>query len=45
MWKPNTLVEPEQWGAYEELLKDVMLDDEGIEDFATFIYCKLNQPK
>ena len=43
-WKPNTLVGPEQWISYEAMLTWSMLEEEELNDFAMFMYCKLNQP-
>ena len=44
-WQPNSLVGPEQWVSYEAMLRSSMITDEEINDFATFMYCKLNQPE
>jgi len=43
-WEPNTLEGPKQWVSYEAMLTDAMLDEEQLNDFAVFMYCKLNQP-
>jgi hypothetical protein len=43
-WKPNTLVGPEQWISYEAMLTWSMLDEEELNDFAVFMFCKLNHP-
>ena len=43
-WKANTFTGPEQWVSYEAMLTWSMLSDEELNDFAMFIYCKLNQP-
>jgi len=43
-WVPNTLVGPEQWVSYQAMLTYSMLDEEELNNFATFMYCKLNQP-
>jgi len=43
-WKANTFTGPEQWVSYEASLTWSMLSDEELNDFAMFIYCKLNQP-
>jgi len=43
-WKGNTLVGPEQWVSYEAMLTSSMLESEELNDFATFMYCRLNQP-
>ena len=42
-FKVNTLVGPEQWISYEAMLKMAMLDDRQMRDFATFMYCRLNE--
>merc|ERR1719184_682745 len=43
-WKGNTLVGPEQWISYQAMLTSSMLESEELNDFATFMYCRLNQP-
>jgi len=43
-WKANTFTGPEQWVSYEAMLTWSMLSDEELNDFAMFMYCKLNQP-
>jgi hypothetical protein len=43
-WVKNTLVGPEQWVSYEAMLTYSMLQEEGLNDFAVFMYCKLKQP-
>jgi len=43
-WKGNTLVGPEQWVSYQAMLTASMLESEELNDFATFMYCRLNQP-
>lgn len=43
-WEGNTLVGPEQWISYQATLTASMLGQEELNDFATFMYCKLNQP-
>merc|ERR1711972_555797 len=43
-WKGNTLVGPEQWVSYQAMLTSSMLESEELNDFATFMYCRLNQP-
>jgi len=43
-WKPNTLLGPKQWISYEAMLTWSMLDEKELNDFAVFMYCKLNQP-
>jgi len=42
-WVSNSLEGPEQWVSYEAMLTYSMLTQEQINDFATFMYCKLNQ--
>jgi len=44
-WLSNTLVGPEQWMSYEAMMTASMLDNPGLNDFATFIFCKLNHPE
>jgi len=43
-WEGNSLVGPEQWISYQAMLTASMLGEEELNDFATFMYCKLNQP-
>jgi len=43
-WQVNTLIGPEQWVSYQAMLTSSMLSDEELNDFAMFMYCKLNQP-
>jgi len=43
-WKPNTLVGPDQWISYEAMLTWSMLGEEELNDFAVFMFCKLNHP-
>jgi len=43
-WKGNSLVGPEQWVSYQAMLTSSMLEEEELNDFATFMYCRLNQP-
>jgi len=43
-WKGNTLVGPDQWISYQAMLTESMIDAEQLNDFATFLYCRLNQP-
>jgi len=43
-WKVNTLVGPEQWISYQAMLTYSMLEEEELNDFAMFMYCKLNKP-
>ena len=37
-------VGPEQWISYQAMLTTSMLEEEELNDFATFMYCRLNQP-
>merc|ERR1711962_1573938 len=43
-WDGNSLVGPEQWVSYQAMLTASMLGPEKLNDFATFMYCRLNQP-
>jgi len=43
-WKGNSLVGTEQWISYQAMLTASMLEQEELNDFATFMYCRLNQP-
>merc|ERR1712142_935830 len=43
-WRANTFTGPEQWVSYEAMLTWSMLSDDELNDFAMFMYCKLNQP-
>jgi len=43
-WKGNSLVGPEQWVSYQAMLTTSMLEEEELNDFSTFMYCRLNQP-
>lgn len=43
-WKPNTLVGSDQWISFEAMLTWSMLDEEELNDFAVFMFCKLNHP-
>jgi len=43
-WKGNSLVGPEQWVSYQAMLTSSMLEPKELNDFATFMYCRLNQP-
>merc|ERR1712222_50393 len=43
-WKGSSLVGPEQWISYQAMLTSSMLESEELNDFATFMYCRLNQP-
>merc|ERR1712032_332793 len=43
-WKGSSLVGPEQWISYQAMLTSSMLESEELNDFATFTYCRLNQP-
>ena len=44
-WVPGTLAGPDQWISYSAMLTVSLPSYQGITDFATFIYCKLNQPR
>merc|ERR1712126_146018 len=43
-WKGNSLVGPEQWVSYQAMLTSSMLESEELNDLATFMYCRLNEP-
>jgi len=43
-WIPGKLDGPKQWISYSGVLTFAMPTEEKLKDFATFIYCKLNQP-
>ena len=43
-WVPGTLAGSDQWISYSAMLTVSLPSQQGITDFATFIYCKLNQP-
>ena len=42
-WIPGTLAGPDQWLSYSAMLTFSLPSQQGIRDFATFIFCKLNQ--
>jgi len=44
-WNGNTLVGPEQWVTFEAMLTTSMPNAEKLNDFATFLYCRLNHPE
>ena len=44
-WIPGTLAGPHQWLSYSAMLTYSLPSQQGIRDFATFIFCKLNQPR
>jgi len=44
-WKPNTVTGPKEWVPYSAMLYASVPTDQEINDFATFLYCKLNQPE
>jgi len=44
-WVPGTLTGPDQWISRAASVTDAMITEEQIRDFATFIFCKLNQPE
>lgn len=37
-------VGPAQWVSYQAMLTSSMLESEELNDFATFMYCRLNEP-
>jgi len=43
-WDGNSLVGPDQWVSYQAMLTASMLGPEKLNDFATFMYCRLNHP-
>ena len=43
-WRPNTVTGPKEWVTYSAMLYTSIPTDTEIKDFATFLYCKLNQP-
>ena len=44
-WVAGTLTGPDQWISRSASLTYAMITEEQIRDFATFIFCKLNQPE
>ena len=44
-WKPSTVTGPKEWVTYSAMLYTSLPTQEEIKDFATFLYCKLNQPQ
>ena len=44
-WVPGTLTGPDQWISRSASVTYAMITEEQIRDFATFIFCKLNQPE
>lgn len=44
-WKPNTVTGPKEWVPYSAMLYASVPTDQQITDFATFLFCKLNQPE
>ena len=44
-WRPNTTTGPQEWVIYSAMLYTSLPTDQELADFATFIYCKLNQPE
>jgi len=44
-WWPNTVTGPKEWVPYSAMLYASVPTDQEINDFATFLYCKLNQPE
>jgi len=43
-WIGKSLVGPKEWVSYQAMLTASMLESEELNDFATFMYCRLNQP-
>ena len=43
-WIPGNFTGSDQWISYSAMLTVSLPSHQGITDFATFIYCKLNQP-
>ena len=43
-WVPGRLETRGDWVTYSAMLFDAMPDPEQIQDFATFLFCKLNYP-
>lgn len=44
-WVPGTLTGPEQWISRSASVTYAMITQKQIRDFATFMFCKLNQPE
>jgi len=44
-WVPGTLTGPDQWISRSASVTYAMITEKQITDFATFIFCKLNQPE
>lgn len=44
-WVPGSLTGPDQWISRSASVTYAMITEEQIRDFATFIFCKLNQPE
>ena len=44
-WVPGTLTGPDQWISRSASVTYAMITEKQIRDFATFIFCKLNQPE
>jgi len=44
-WIPGNFKGPHEWISYSAVLTTSLPDDDGIKDFATFMYCKLNKPE
>merc|ERR1712126_419115 len=42
-WIPGNFTRPDQWISYSAMLTYSLPSEQGIRDFATFIYCKLNK--
>jgi len=43
-WRANTFLGPDQWVSYEAMLTSSMLEEEELNDFSVFMYCKINEP-
>ena len=43
-WIPGNFTGPDKWISYSAMLTYSLPSQQGIRDFATFIYCKLNKP-
>ena len=44
-WIPGKMTGPDQWISYSAMLTVSLPSQQGIKDFGTFIFCKLNQPR
>jgi len=43
-WTPSTTTGPKEWITFSAMLYRSLPTEEMIKDFATFLYCKLNNP-